>query len=106
VILVTYVNDILIIGPNIAEINKVKEALKKEFEIDDLGLVNYFLGVQIVRNYANRSITLIQDVYISKVLKKYSIENCKPAATLIETSALNAMVANIGQATKVEILEY
>jgi hypothetical protein len=37
----------------------VKEALKKEFEIDDLGLVNYFLGVRIVRNRANRLITLI-----------------------------------------------
>jgi hypothetical protein len=106
VILVTYVNDILITGPDINEINKVKEALKKEFEIDNLGPVNYFLGVRIIRNHTNHSIALIQDVYISKVLKKYGMENYKPAATLIETSALNAMVANTSQATKAEILEY
>ena len=106
VILVTYVDDMLITGPDINEINKVKEASKKEFEMDDLGLVNYFLGVRIVRNRANRSIALIQDAYISKVLKKYSIENCKLAATPMETSALNTIVANTGQATKVEILEY
>jgi hypothetical protein len=106
VILVTYVDDMLITGPDITEINKVKEALKKEFEMDDLGPVNYFLGVRIVRNRANRSIALIQDAYISKVLKKYGMENCKPAATPMETGALNAMVANTGQATKTEILEY
>ena len=45
VIIVTYVDDMLITGPDINEINKVKEALKKEFEMDDLGPVNYFLGV-------------------------------------------------------------
>jgi hypothetical protein len=85
----------------------VKEALKKEFEMDDLGLVNYFLGVRIVWNRANYSIALIQDIYISKVLKKYGMENCKLAATPMETSALNAIVANTtGQATKAEILKY
>jgi hypothetical protein len=59
VILVTYVDNMLITGPDINEINKVKEALKKEFKMDNLGLVNYFLGVRIVRNRANRLIALI-----------------------------------------------
>jgi hypothetical protein len=106
VILVTYVDDMLITGPDINEIDRVKKALKEEFEMDDLGPVNYFLGVRIIRNRQNRSIALIQDAYISKILKKYGVQNCKPVVTPMEVGTLNTMVTNPGEATKAEILDY
>ena len=73
VIIVTYVDDMLITGQNIGDINVLKKALKDQFEMDDIGPVTYFVGVRIIRNRANRSIALIQDAYITKILKKYGI---------------------------------
>ena len=76
------------------------------FKIDDLGTVSYFLGVQIIRDCTIRSITLIQDTYISKVLYKYSIQNYKSTLTLIDPETLNLMILNPNQAIKQEIEEY
>ena len=76
------------------------------FEIDDLGTVSYFLGVQIIRDCTIRSITLIQDTYISKVLYKYSIQNYKSTLIPIDPGTLNLMISNPNQATKQEIEEY
>jgi hypothetical protein len=61
VIIVTYVDDMLITGPNIKDIEAVKKALKEEFEMEDMGPATYFLGVRIVRNRATRALALIQD---------------------------------------------
>ncbi|GKE50558.1 ribonuclease H-like domain-containing protein [Tanacetum coccineum] len=39
-----YVDDIIIIGNNVSEINKFKQFLKTKFMIKDLGKLKYFLG--------------------------------------------------------------
>ena len=74
IIVVTHVDDMLICGPNSGLISQFKKQLSNAFDMQDLGPVTYFLGVRIVRNRAERSIQLIQDVYIRKVLKRFNIE--------------------------------
>jgi hypothetical protein len=106
VIIVTYVDDMLITGPNPKDIAAVKKALQDEFEMDDMGPATYFVGVRIVRNRANRTITLIQDAYIHKILKKYGFENCKSVATPMATGAMNLIISNPEQATKQEVEQY
>lgn len=44
-----YVDDVLITGNNDAEIQTTKKALHDKFTIKDLGLANYFLGIEICR---------------------------------------------------------
>ena len=105
-IIITYVDNILITGPDTQGIKDIKKALQDIFEIDDLGTASYFLGVRIIRDCTIRSITLIQDAYISKVLYKYSIQNCKSVSTLIDPGTLNLMISNLNQAIKQEIEEY
>jgi hypothetical protein len=106
VIIVTYVDDMLITGPNPKDIAAVKKALQDEFEMDDMGPATYFVGVRIVRNRANRTITLIQDAYIHKILKKYGFENCKSVPTPMATGVMNLMISNPEQATKQEVEQY
>lgn len=48
VILLLYVDDIIITGSNDAAISDVITALTQEFDIKDLCLLHYFLGIQIV----------------------------------------------------------
>ena len=45
-----YVDDIIITGNNSHLIDKFKTDMKKEFEMTDLGLLNYFLGMEIIQD--------------------------------------------------------
>jgi hypothetical protein len=94
VIICTYIDDILIIGTNLAAIAGVKKALIQSFEIEDLGLAAYFVGIRIIRDRSNCLITLVQDIYTCKILKKYSIRKAVP--TLIALDTLNQIVTVTG----------
>ena len=40
----------LIISKNKAKIKALKKSLIKKFEMEDLGLIKYFIGVRIIKN--------------------------------------------------------
>ena len=45
-----YVDDMLIAAKSMREIHKLKESLKSEFEMKDLGAASRILGMDIIRN--------------------------------------------------------
>ena len=49
-ILVLYVDDLIIAGSSASMIQGVQQALKEQFEMTDLGLLHYFLGLQVVQS--------------------------------------------------------
>nr|GEZ90739.1 ribonuclease H-like domain, reverse transcriptase, RNA-dependent DNA polymerase [Tanacetum cinerariifolium] len=51
-----------------------KEQMNKEFEMSDMGLLSYYLGIE-VSQYADR-ITLKQATYVKTILKKTGMEDC------------------------------
>ncbi|KAJ4744919.1 Transposon Ty1-NL2 Gag-Pol polyprotein [Rhynchospora pubera] len=77
VFLVLYVDDILLIGNDIPELNAVKDSLKKVFSMKDLGEAAYILGIKIYRDRSRRMLGLSQDAYIDKVLNKHNMANSK-----------------------------
>jgi hypothetical protein len=64
------------------------------------------LFVQITRDRKKGTITLYQDVYITKVLKRYNIENCHLVNTLIALRATKIMISFKEQATNEDIKLY
>lgn len=66
-----YVDDLLVIGPAILEINKIKAALSDRFHMSDLGPAKYYLGMAIERNRAQRTLRLSQRAYLEKVLREF-----------------------------------
>ena len=46
-IVVLYVDDLIFIGNDKALIGEFKEAMKNEFEMTDLGLLKYFIGIEV-----------------------------------------------------------
>ncbi|PNX56200.1 copia-type polyprotein, partial [Trifolium pratense] len=78
------VDDLLITGHNVDNIEKFKGRLKSEFEMSDLGKLNYFLGLEF--HYAPNGIVLHQRKYIADVLKRFYMENCNEVETLMEAN--------------------
>ena len=106
VIVVTYVDDFLIIGKKGPKIDNLKEDLQATFKMEDLGPASYFVGVRIVRDRENKTVSLCQDAYIKKILKKYGMEKCKAAPTPMASGAAEFMVPFNGEATKQDITLY
>ncbi|KAE8688623.1 hypothetical protein F3Y22_tig00110962pilonHSYRG00058 [Hibiscus syriacus] len=74
VILLLYVDDMLVAGPNKDHIEELKAQLAREFEMKDLGSANKILWMQIHRDRSNRKIWLSQKNYLKKILSRFSIE--------------------------------
>lgn len=81
IILLLYVDDMLIAGPNKDRIQELKAQLAREFEMKDLGPANKILGMQIHRDRNNRKIWLSQENYLNKILRRFNMQDCKPIST-------------------------
>lgn len=78
-----YIDDLICIGD--LSIDMFKSAMKKEFEMTDLGLMRYFLGIEVVQN--DKVIFIFQTKYAKDVLKSFRMVNCKLASTPISTGS-------------------
>lgn len=75
--LAIYVDDILLFWKNQQERDKIKYCLKKSFKIRDMGRPNSCIGINI--SYENNSIQIDQSGYIKQILKRFNMQDCKPA---------------------------
>ncbi|KAG8474247.1 hypothetical protein CXB51_033974 [Gossypium anomalum] len=74
-----YVYDLLVTGGDEAILTDFKTKMKKMFEMIDLGLMTYFLGMEVSQKQGG--IFLKQKSFALKALTKFSILNCKPTPT-------------------------
>ncbi|KAL0367257.1 UNVERIFIED_CONTAM: Retrovirus-related Pol polyprotein from transposon RE1 [Sesamum radiatum] len=74
-----YVDDILITGPSISDIQTVKNYLHALFTIKDIGDARYFLGLEIARN--STGLYVAQTKYIVDIIKDTGLEQAKAAST-------------------------
>ena len=80
--MIVYVDDIILTGDDMTEIERLKKALASEFEIKDLGELKYFLGMEFARS--KKGIFVSQRKYVLDLLKETGLMGCKPAETPIE----------------------
>ena len=71
--------------------------------MEDLGPAKYFIGVQITQDRKKGTISLCQDAYIDKVLKRFGIENCHSVDTPIAVGANKFIVPFDRKATQAKI---
>ncbi|GJQ93957.1 putative RNA-directed DNA polymerase [Tanacetum coccineum] len=83
-ILLVYVDDIIVTGNNVDEINKFKQFLSSKFLIKDLGKLKYFLGIEVVD--IPEGICLTQRKYCIELLSEFGMLACKPCGTPIESN--------------------
>mgnify|MGYP004607028067 CR=1 FL=1 len=83
IFLVLYVDDILLACNDIGLLHETKRFLARKFEMKDLGDASFVLGIQIYRDRARGILGLSQKGYIEKILKRFSMQDCKPGDTPI-----------------------
>ena len=95
-------DDISIFAPPSAFQQKVKDALKSEFDCKDLGDVRFITGLEI--SYTDKGIELSQCGYIEKILLKYGMIDCHPVSipldpnsTLRKTAEPDIGIENINE---------
>lgn len=83
VFLLLYVDDMMITSKSKEEIKKLKDLLKAEFEMKDLGPARRILGMDIFRDRNAGSLVLSQERYLNQVLKTFNMEEAKEVQTPI-----------------------
>ena len=76
-------DDILLTWSCISEINKFKKVLENAYNMNDLGNMVYFLGMEIL--YSKKGIFMRQLKYELELLKRFELMNCKSTIKPIET---------------------
>ena len=74
-----YVDDLLLTGNNAWLVQEFKQEMMKVFEMTDLGLMSFFLGMEIKQ--AEYEVFICYKKYAKEILKKFEFEKCKEANT-------------------------
>ncbi|RVX22922.1 DNA-directed RNA polymerase III subunit 1 [Vitis vinifera] len=82
-ILIVYVDDIILSGNDMGELQNLKKYLSEEFEVKDLGNLKYFLGMEVARS--RKGIVVSQRKYILDLLKETGMLGCKPIDTPMDS---------------------
>jgi len=82
--LAIYVDDIRLFGATGELKEQTINVLKTEFKVNDMGELNWLLGIQIT--FTDDGITLSQTTFIDKILNRFLMQDCKPGSTPIDSN--------------------
>ncbi|KAE9598264.1 putative RNA-directed DNA polymerase [Lupinus albus] len=82
--ILVYVDDLVLVGDNLEEIESIKQILNDKFSIKDLGNLKYFLGMEVARTKSG--INLCQRRYCLDLLQDVGLLAAKPASTPMDNT--------------------
>ena len=74
-------DDLMILARNITQMRSVKDSLKLQFKMKDMGELHYYVGVCIVQDVKNKQVFLHQGHYVEKMVEKFAQTEAKPVST-------------------------
>ncbi|KAI3522492.1 hypothetical protein L1887_00319 [Cichorium endivia] len=77
-----YVDDLLVTGNCSKNVDEFKKEMKARFEMSDLGLLTYYLGIEVSQHATG--ITLKQEAYAKNILKKTRMLDCNATRSPME----------------------
>ncbi|EKD12079.1 retrotransposon protein, putative, Ty1-copia subclass [Drepanopeziza brunnea f. sp. 'multigermtubi' MB_m1] len=86
-IISVYVDDLALINPNIDTIKSFIKELQKYFKLKDLRLIKDYLGIDIEYDIKRSYMKLSQESYITKILNRFDMLDCKPKPILMDSKA-------------------
>ncbi|CAL5423091.1 unnamed protein product [Camellia sinensis] len=77
-----YVDDLIYTGNDSAMFDAFKSSMMKEFAMTDLGMLHYFLGIEVIQS--SDAIFLSQRKYAQDILAKFQLQHCNSVGTPID----------------------
>ena len=77
-----YVDDLIITGVRVEDIDSFKREMAARFRMSDLGALSYYLSIEV--RQGKEELTLGQSAYASKLLEQSGMAECKPCVTPME----------------------
>lgn len=96
-----YVDDLIITSSNLDILGKFKAEMRKLFRMSDLGLLSYYLGIEVTQSSAGISIS--QGAYAAKILEKVGLLDSNPCRTPMEA---RLRLSKTGSTPAVDATEY
>ena len=81
-IVAIYVDDLFVTGNSVKEIKDFKKDMSKNFEMFDLGLLTYYLGLEV--RQSSNCIMINQEAYARRILKEAAMDECNSMCIPIE----------------------
>ncbi|CAI7755019.1 unnamed protein product [Closterium sp. NIES-54] len=81
-----YVHNLVVATPDTEALTLVKSELQKRHTCTDLGKLRSYLGLQITRDRAQRTMTLTQSHMVHQVLQRFGFQISSPQLTPVSTS--------------------
>jgi len=89
-VLLIYVDDVILAGNSMTEIDKIKTSLHKAFRIKDLGPLKYFLDFEVARS--SKGIHLCQRKYALNILYETGMLDYKPSQTPLMNNTKSSLI--------------
>ena len=85
ILLLLCVDDMIITGDDLSGIQELKDFFSQQFEMKDLGHLNYFLGLEIT--HSTNGLYITQAKYASDLLSRARLTDSKTVDTPVELNA-------------------
>lgn len=84
--MLVYVDDLLVAAKTSAAVECVVSTIMSAFDIRDLGAPSTFIGIEIIRDRASRTLKIYQKKMASELVSKYGLLDGKTKSTPLSTS--------------------
>ncbi|KAK2965409.1 hypothetical protein RJ640_001486 [Escallonia rubra] len=74
--------DLIFTGNNPSMVKEFKNAMAQEFEMTDIGLISFYLGIEVKQR--DDGIFISQEGYAKEILKKFKMDDANPVSTPVE----------------------
>jgi hypothetical protein len=87
----------------VAQASAIRNALIARYEMKDLGELNWYLGIRVIRDRGQGKLWICQDSYIEKIIHRYNLEFRKHPSTPM---SIEPMAHSSQQASPQQILAF
>jgi Reverse transcriptase (RNA-dependent DNA polymerase)/gag-polypeptide of LTR copia-type/Integrase core domain/GAG-pre-integrase domain/Zinc knuckle len=84
IFVLVHVDDCLVVGTR-AGVMHAKDLIKSLFDVKDLGAASTFLGLDVLRDRASRTLWLGQPRYVQSMLEQFNLVKCNPRVAPFDT---------------------
>jgi hypothetical protein len=105
IFLLFHVDDILLVSRKdcTGQALTIRKALIARYEVKDLGELNWFLDIRVIRDRGQDKLWICQDSYIEKITHKYNLQFRKHPST---SMPIDPLTPNSQQASPEQILAF